>query len=491
MRSMSECLMAALPTALAASLAIGVSLCVAGWAAAEDSTPSQVPEPEGTPVRIVAFDDHRQCGVTARGSLHCWEEDGEPTLIRGVSRPKSVLVRGKGVCFLSRSGALGCSGPVPSLRGLAASEQDVPDEDGTTWLDEGVRDFDFAVGYASAHLCAIQDDYTVACVGSNTDGQVGDGSTVDRATPVPVLVAVDTPLRDVQSLHLTASRSCAVTTQGALYCWGANHPLDQARAYHGPKRYTFATEVPLSVPVARMGDRCLISKDRQQYCWGIVDRETEKMATTPIARDRCGLSTEGVGTYCSLTRARELVCGEGNNRLVRKLRPGEHFADFSSRTCIGSTAQVTCFNERDLLDEPQTFGFAKPDRTPFIACQGEPPRDEPPEFPPHDYDHVEVSGAGFSGGPLRLNKAQERELIDIASSPDTFTDMTTCYFAEVFFHFIDEAGDTVGQVAGEGCTLAIWPGSAADLFGDGNVVTPETRTRMEALVHALRVSARR
>jgi hypothetical protein len=218
-------------------------------------------------------------------------------------------------------------------------------------------------------------------------------------------------------------------TQGTLYCWGANHPLDQARAYHGPKRYPFATEVPLRFLVARMGERCLISKAREQYCWGIVDRETEKVAITPIARDRC---------------------------------------------------------------EPKSFGFSKPTREPFSTCKGEPPLDAPPQFPPHDYDHIEVSGRGFSGTLPHLNRTEQAVLIDIASSLHTFTDLTTCHNPSIWFNFVDDSGEVVASISGEGCpTLDIWPASTAQLFGRGNVVTQETQQRMATLVRLLKAKARR
>ena len=66
--------------------------------------------------------------------------------------------------------------------------------------------------------CSIMSDQTVACWGDNQGGQLGNGTTTDSATPVPV-----TGLSDVSALAVGWSHACAVTTGGELWCWGANH----------------------------------------------------------------------------------------------------------------------------------------------------------------------------------------------------------------------------------------------------------------------------
>jgi alpha-tubulin suppressor-like RCC1 family protein len=73
-----------------------------------------------------------------------------------------------------------------------------------------------AVG--GVNTCVLSADGGVKCWGENTVGQVGDGTvSPGRLTPVDVV-----GLEGEVAAVTTGSRSCALTTEGALKCWGAN-----------------------------------------------------------------------------------------------------------------------------------------------------------------------------------------------------------------------------------------------------------------------------
>jgi len=69
----------------------------------------------------------------------------------------------------------------------------------------------------SAHTCAVLTGGGAKCWGYNANGQVGDGTKVNKKTPVAV-----SGLAGVVSLSGGSYHTCAVVTGGAAKCWGYN-----------------------------------------------------------------------------------------------------------------------------------------------------------------------------------------------------------------------------------------------------------------------------
>ena len=70
-----------------------------------------------------------------------------------------------------------------------------------------------SVGENSA--CALLADTTVRCWGNNYNGELGDGTFIDKASPQVV-----PGLTGVTSLVMGARHVCAAITGGAVKCWG-------------------------------------------------------------------------------------------------------------------------------------------------------------------------------------------------------------------------------------------------------------------------------
>ncbi|WP_435743042.1 cutinase family protein [Nocardioides sp. SYSU DS0663] len=66
--------------------------------------------------------------------------------------------------------------------------------------------------------CAVRDDGTAWCWGRNSHGQLGDGTTTTRLTPVEV--AGDDRWR---TLSTSGSTTCGIRTEGSLWCWGLDN----------------------------------------------------------------------------------------------------------------------------------------------------------------------------------------------------------------------------------------------------------------------------
>jgi alpha-tubulin suppressor-like RCC1 family protein len=80
-----------------------------------------------------------------------------------------------------------------------------------------------ALSLGNSHSCALLTSGEARCWGINNTGELGDGTTTERLTPVPVLVSPGgPPLSGVQALTLGDWHSCALLTSGDVRCWGGN-----------------------------------------------------------------------------------------------------------------------------------------------------------------------------------------------------------------------------------------------------------------------------
>ena len=66
------------------------------------------------------------------------------------------------------------------------------------------------------HTCAVLNG-GVQCWGVNYDSRLGDGTTIDRLTPVQIITANS----GVTAIDSSGFHTCAVVSGGVL-CWGSN-----------------------------------------------------------------------------------------------------------------------------------------------------------------------------------------------------------------------------------------------------------------------------
>jgi len=182
----------------------------------------------GTYQRISTGDRH-MCAIATDGALWCWgdndhgqlgaaslEKTGtEPALAAAGYDYIDVAVGAAHTCALHADGTLNCWGaggqgqlgdgaladhPEPSLVGNASGP--------------------FAAVFAGGdHTCAIAQDRSLWCWGSDDQGQIGDGLEVAGAHATPARVGTE---QDWLSVAVGGTHTCGLRGGGSLWCWGNN-----------------------------------------------------------------------------------------------------------------------------------------------------------------------------------------------------------------------------------------------------------------------------
>ena len=239
-----------------------------------DCREQPTPIASGARFAEIAAGDQHACALTDAGLAWCWGPNDDGRLGTGVVAPRSsptpvagdlsfaaLTLGNRHTCALTPAGELFCWGSnAEGQLGAPAGDAPAP----RAVLPE-LRFAEVAAG--SRHTCAITLDGALYCWGSNTAGQIGDGS-VGPQPALPTVVAVE---GTAVGIGVGGEHSCAVTTDGAVWCWGGNA--------FGQLGDGTATTRPLPVRV-QLGPRavavlpgwrhtCAIDRTGGVWCWGI------------------------------------------------------------------------------------------------------------------------------------------------------------------------------------------------------------------------------
>jgi len=166
-------------------------------------------------------------------------------------------------CILSRGGALKCWGSNDRGQlgdGTTDSRSTPVDVLGLTG-----RVVAFSAGYE--HTCAVDEDGRAKCWGANRSGQLGNGSTEDSSAPVDVIGLPE----GVAAIAAGQQHTCALTLSGGVYCWGDNlfNRLGDGSDEDSPTPVPalgLASDVE-AISIG-LGHSCALKTDSSVVCWG-------------------------------------------------------------------------------------------------------------------------------------------------------------------------------------------------------------------------------
>lgn len=123
-------------------------------------------------------------------------------------------------------------------------------------LPKAVRNF--AVATSAGARCYVYTDDSVSCVGRNTYGHLGDGTTNDSL----INHVVPTGITAAKSISSDGITFCAILTDDTVKCWGNGY------YYYGLSPMTMTTSAPPIQISGGWGFYCALLNDGRVECWG-------------------------------------------------------------------------------------------------------------------------------------------------------------------------------------------------------------------------------
>jgi alpha-tubulin suppressor-like RCC1 family protein len=329
-----------------------------------------------TGVVAISLGSSHTCALTAGGGMKCWGNNvgGElgdnsviqrkiPVDVFGLTSGVSAISAGAyETCALTLGGGMKCWGD--NALGQLGDGSTTPSR---TPVDvSGLTSGVLAIKAGNRTTCAVTATGGAKCWGDNLYGQVGDGTTFTRHTPVDVFGLTGGVV--ALSNNAGSEHTCALMTGGGVKCWGRND-----RGQVGDNSPSIpGTHLPADVVGLQGGvigiavqqlSTCALSATGKPRCWGDnlvnelgdgtkIQRNTPTRLST-ISTSEVAMLALGESHTCVLTLAGGVKCwgfnsdGElGNNSIAQSLVPVDplgltsgvaYVAAWKFHTCVVTT----------------------------------------------------------------------------------------------------------------------------------------------------------
>lgn len=269
------------------------------------------------------------CTITAVGALKCWGYNSNGQLGDGTTKdrltPVQVIGLTSGVLKVATGQRHTCAITETGVQcwGYNASGQL---GDGTTLDRLSPVPTRTTVGMNSVvgiktylfHTCAVTAAGKSFCWGSNSYGQLGDNTTINRESPTAVTIL---GAQEIKEVSVGQYHSCAVTNTDDLYCWGRNDRGQLGNGTNTNSRVMGAPIPNISSVSAGGNHTCGINTLGGLHCWGLnshgqlgIGSTTSQNKPTPVYGLSTGVSRVSAGDLntCAVTTSGALKCWGAN-----------------------------------------------------------------------------------------------------------------------------------------------------------------------------------
>ena len=262
------------------------------------------------------------CGLTEGGDAYCWGANWSAQLGSGQfdmdNHPVPTEVSGHGVyellalghrhaCAYSVDGIISCWGGgilgqlgngTPTSVCPAVPEPCNPTPVG---ISSAVRFRAVATG--RDYSCGLSDMGEAFCWGDNTFGMLGDGTTVSRSVPTPVLGGISFSSVTAGNWH-----TCGLTAGGQAYCWGINNggQLGTGSTDNSTTPQAVVGGLTFSEISAGGEFTCGLATNGTVHCWGRND--WGELGNGSLSPSSVPLPVAGGLSFDSLDAGRTHVC---------------------------------------------------------------------------------------------------------------------------------------------------------------------------------------
>ncbi len=252
--------------------------------------------------RWVENADTLTCGLRTDDTAWCWGStpagaQASPTQVSGTW--DRLALTSDQVCGIRTSDVLACWGTNDQGQlgdGTTLDRAQPVDLDGRwTWVEpQGSR------------TCGLQVDRTAWCWGDNLRGSLGTRDNLPRLTPTALRTDNEEP-GAWTALSLDGAATCGLRPGGIGYCWGNNSSGSVGWGQPTDRWYPYRLDGTWRTLTSRGGLTCGVRTDDSAWCWG--DNDQGQVGNGGSGRQSTPARLPGAWTSLEVSEYGSRVCG--------------------------------------------------------------------------------------------------------------------------------------------------------------------------------------